>query len=85
MPAGKKLHEAGKIKRNLFMLCRRNSLTVEKEGINAGLVTIGGVDGRLHSTPIVHARNVTRSGWYMNTMYCTNVCARINRSCCNCM
>ena len=72
----KKLHEAGKIKRNLFTLCFRNSLTVEKEGINAGLMTIGGVDGRLHSTPMVYARNVARSGWY--TIYCSNVYLRTN-------
>jgi len=72
----KKLHEAGKIKRNLFTLCFRNSLTVEKEGINAGLMTIGGVDGRLHSTPMVYAQNVARSGWY--TIYCSNVFLRTN-------
>ena len=72
----KKLYEAGKIKRNLFTLFFRNSLMVEKEGINAGLMTIGGVDGRLNSTPMVYARNVARSGWY--TIYCTNVYLRTN-------
>ena len=59
MPAGKKLHEAGKIKRNLFALCCR---TVEKEDVSAGFMTIDGVDGRLCSTPMVYSPADCRLG-----------------------
>ena len=71
-----RLYEAGKIRRNLFTMCFRNNLTLEKEGINAGLLTIGGVDGRLHSTPMVYATNVASRGWF--TVYVKQIFIRTN-------
>jgi hypothetical protein len=39
-------------------------MVVSKKGISAGVMTLGGVDRRLDSTPMVWARNLARTGWF---------------------
>ena len=41
-------------------------------GVEAGFLTLGGVDTRLHTSPMVYAENLRESGWYtinINNVY----------------
>ena len=59
-----KVYLKNAIPRPEFSLCfSRNNLS-EKEGSGAGALTLGGVDSRLHTSPMVFAKNVKSSGFY---------------------
>jgi len=61
----KKLYDAGKLKHNMFSMCFRKRLSSSKEGIEAGYITLGGNDSRLHTSPIVYAKDFKpNGGWY---------------------
>lgn len=58
------MYNQGKIKNRMFGLCFRTEMVVSKKGISAGVLTLGGIDRRLDSTPMVYAKNLARSGWF---------------------
>eukprot|EP00804_Cyclotella_cryptica_P023492 CCRYP_012138-RA/>CCRYP_012138-RA protein AED:0.11 eAED:0.11 QI:0/0/0/1/1/1/2/0/656 len=47
-----------------FSLCFWRQDNAEREGTGAGAMTLGGVDPRLHSSPMVYATNLKGSGFY---------------------
>lgn len=47
-----------------FSLCFWRQDDVEREGTGAGAMTLGGVDPRLHTSPMVYAANLKGSGFY---------------------
>lgn len=47
-----------------FSLCFWRQDDVEREGTGAGAMTLGGVDPRLHTSPMVYATNLKGSGFY---------------------
>lgn len=65
------MYDQGKIQHRVFSLCFRKEMVVSKKGVSAGVLTIGGVDRRLNSSPMVYAKNLARTGWY--TVYVKNV------------
>ncbi len=66
------MYSQGKIKNGVFSLCFRKEVVVSKKGISAGVITFGGIDRRLSSSPMVFAKNTSRKGgWY--TVYVKNV------------
>ena len=71
----KQMWRAGKLEHNMFTLCFRQELSVSKEGVNAGMMTLGGVDSRLNSNPMVFAKNMARNGWF--TIFVKNVFLRV--------
>jgi len=58
------MYNQGKLRNKIFGLCFRTEMVVSKKGISAGVMTLGGVDRRLDSTPMVWARNLARTGWF---------------------
>jgi hypothetical protein len=65
------MFDQGKIQNRLFSLCFRKEVVVSKKGVSAGVLTFGGIDRRLNSSPMVYAKNIARTGWY--TVYVKNV------------
>jgi len=61
--AGALFHK-GKVPHYMFSLCFATKYEQSKEGIRAGVLTLGGADTRLHSSPMVYAENISRKGWY---------------------
>ncbi|KAL7537019.1 hypothetical protein ACHAXR_007540 [Thalassiosira sp. AJA248-18] len=68
------MYEQGKLEHNMFSMCFRRELHVSKQGIVAGLLTLGGIDSRKDFAPMVYARNVASSGWF--TVFVKNVYIR---------
>ncbi|KAL9186464.1 hypothetical protein ACHAXT_005702 [Thalassiosira profunda] len=66
--------EQGKLEHNMFSMCFRRELHVSKQGIVAGLLTLGGIDSRKDFAPMVYAKNVATSGWF--TVFVKNVYIR---------
>eukprot|EP00584_Thalassiosira_punctigera_P019143 CAMPEP_0172572994 /NCGR_PEP_ID=MMETSP1067-20121228/135963_1 /TAXON_ID=265564 ORGANISM="Thalassiosira punctigera, Strain Tpunct2005C2" /NCGR_SAMPLE_ID=MMETSP1067 /ASSEMBLY_ACC=CAM_ASM_000444 /LENGTH=757 /DNA_ID=CAMNT_0013365585 /DNA_START=1130 /DNA_END=3403 /DNA_ORIENTATION=- len=60
----KQMHLKNAIPRPEFSLCFSRSNDAEKDGTGAGAMTLGGVDTRLHKSPMVFAKNVKGSGFY---------------------
>jgi len=58
------MYNQGKLRNRMFGLCFRTEMVVSKKGISAGVLTLGGIDRRLDSTPMVYAKNLARSGWF---------------------
>ena len=57
--------QSGVTKRKAFSLCYRRANHAEKVGTEAGALTLGGSDDRLHEIPMVWAENYgTGNGWY---------------------
>lgn len=65
------MYKQGKIKQGVFSLCFRKEVVVSKKGVSAGVITFGGIDRSLSSSPMVFAKNTARTGWY--TVYVKNV------------
>lgn len=55
-------------------MCFRRELHVSKQGIVAGMLTLGGMDTRVDFSPMLYARNVATSGWF--TVFVKNVYVR---------
>lgn len=70
----KQLYNKKKLAVNQFSLCFGWALSVSKDGVHSGIVTLGGIDTRLHSSPMVFAKNMVLSGWY--TVYVKNIFLR---------
>mmetsp|Transcript_19979 Transcript_19979/g.36141 ORF Transcript_19979/g.36141 Transcript_19979/m.36141 type:complete len:726 (+) Transcript_19979:211-2388(+) len=60
----KQMHLKNAIPRPEFSLCFSRSNEAERDGTGAGAMTLGGVDPRLHMSPMVFAKNVKSSGFY---------------------
>ena len=58
------MYNQGKLRSRMFGLCFRTEMVVSKKGISAGVLTLGGIDRRLGSTPMVYAKNLARTGWF---------------------
>ena len=55
------MYEQGKLEHNMFSMCFRRELHVSKQGIVAGMLTLGGRDSRKDFAPMVYASNVAKS------------------------
>eukprot|EP00581_Thalassiosira_minuscula_P010393 CAMPEP_0183710418 /NCGR_PEP_ID=MMETSP0737-20130205/6150_1 /TAXON_ID=385413 /ORGANISM="Thalassiosira miniscula, Strain CCMP1093" /LENGTH=701 /DNA_ID=CAMNT_0025938683 /DNA_START=169 /DNA_END=2274 /DNA_ORIENTATION=- len=60
----KQMHLKNAIPRPEFSLCFSRSNEAARDGTGAGAMTLGGVDPRLHMSPMVFAKNVKGSGFY---------------------
>mmetsp|Transcript_1862 Transcript_1862/g.3560 ORF Transcript_1862/g.3560 Transcript_1862/m.3560 type:complete len:643 (-) Transcript_1862:684-2612(-) len=60
----KQMHNKNAIPRPEFSLCFSRSNEGNVDSTGAGAMTLGGVDPRLHMTPMVFAKNVMKSGFY---------------------
>ncbi|KAL7550499.1 hypothetical protein ACHAWF_013722 [Thalassiosira exigua] len=60
----KQMHTKSAIPRPEFSLCFSRSDQADRDGTGAGAMTLGGVDPRLHASPMVFAKNVKGSGFY---------------------
>ena len=60
----KQMYSRGAIPRPEFSLCFSRSDDADRDGTGAGAITFGGVDPRLHQSPMVFAKNVNDSGFY---------------------
>lgn len=67
----KKLYDLGKIDHNMFTMCFSRKLGTSKRGVTAGVMTMGGVDERIHTSPMVYAKNMATMGWF--TVFVRNV------------
>jgi len=67
----KKLYDLEKIDHNMFTMCFNRKLGTSKRGVTAGIMTMGGVDERIHTTPMVYAKNMATMGWY--TVFVRNI------------
>lgn len=64
----KQMYTKAAIPRPEFSLCFSRSDEAMREGTGAGAMTLGGVDPRLHMSPMVYAKNVKGSGFYGVTL-----------------
>jgi hypothetical protein len=69
------MYNQGKVSSRIFGICFRTEISASKKGISAGILTLGGVDKRLQSTPMVYAKNMSQSGWF--TVYIKKIYLRI--------
>lgn len=60
----KQMLDAGVIAEAKFSLCFNRQPIVDRDGNEAGVLTLGGVDARLHNSPMVYAQNVRNSGFF---------------------
>mmetsp|Transcript_457 Transcript_457/g.900 ORF Transcript_457/g.900 Transcript_457/m.900 type:complete len:648 (-) Transcript_457:171-2114(-) len=60
----KQMHLKNAIPRPEFSLCFSRNNEAARDGTSAGAMTLGGVDPRLHMSPMVFAKNVKPSGFY---------------------
>lgn len=59
------MYEAGKINNRAFSLCFSRSPSADREGTEAGAMSMGGTDKRLHETPMVYSSTGGRGlGFY---------------------
>eukprot|EP00957_Ditylum_brightwellii_P022877 1726729-Ditylum_brightwellii.AAC.1 len=70
------MYSAGAIDEKKFSLCFGRQPTASREGTEAGAMTLGGTDERLHQTPMLYAANVHSSGFY--TVYVKAIYLRSN-------
>lgn len=72
----KRMYDAGKLQANMFSMCFRRALATSRRGVTAGFMTLGGIDDRIDSSPIIYANNVASSGWF--TVHVKNIFLRTN-------
>mmetsp|Transcript_7890 Transcript_7890/g.12169 ORF Transcript_7890/g.12169 Transcript_7890/m.12169 type:complete len:614 (+) Transcript_7890:23-1864(+) len=53
----KQMHSHGAIKKQVFSMCFSRQPTANRKGTQAGAMTFGGIETRLHSTPMIYAAN----------------------------
>lgn len=62
----KQMFKNGRIEEPMFSLCFSRQPVVSRTGTQAGAMTMGGTDTRLHTTPMVYAAQTnTGAGWYV--------------------
>jgi Xylanase inhibitor N-terminal len=59
------MYEAGKIPAKAFSLCFSRKDEADPKGTEAGAMSLGGTDERLHSTPLVYSTTKESSGFYI--------------------
>jgi hypothetical protein len=69
------MYNQGKLSSRIFGICFRTEVSTSKKGISAGFLTLGGVDKRLQSTPMVYAKSISNSGWF--TVYVKKIYLKI--------
>jgi len=69
------MYSQGKLKHRVFGICFRREIVVSKKGVSAGVMTLGGINPKLHTSPMLYAHNLSKSGWY--TVYVKNVFLRV--------
>jgi Eukaryotic aspartyl protease len=55
---------AGKMDEDIFTLCFARQPTAEREGTESGAMTLGGVDDRLHTSPVVYVSVGVSNAFY---------------------
>eukprot|EP00957_Ditylum_brightwellii_P058272 4418430-Ditylum_brightwellii.AAC.1 len=60
----RQMSSASAVDERQFSLCFSKQPEASKEGTLAGTLTMGGVDPRLHETPMVYAKNLHATGFY---------------------
>lgn len=62
----KQLYNQNKIEHNMFSMCFKRDVHHTKDGVTAGIMTLGGFDARLHKSPMVYARVELNNhhGWF---------------------
>jgi hypothetical protein len=53
------MHDAGRLKAFQFSLCFTKAPTATRQGTGAGAMIMGGTDTRLHTTPMVYAKQIS--------------------------
>jgi Xylanase inhibitor N-terminal len=74
MTITKQLYDNKKIPHKLFSLCFRRELGTSRKGVTAGFMTLGGMDTRMDTSPLIFAKNTATSGWF--TVYVKNILIR---------
>lgn len=59
------MYDAGKISSKAFSLCFSRQDDVERQGTEAGAMSMGGTDERLHNTPMVYSATQDSTGFYV--------------------
>lgn len=60
----KQMSDARVLREESFSLCFSQQPTASRSGTGAGALTLGGVDERLHATPMVYANQLNSKGWF---------------------
>eukprot|EP00978_Attheya_sp_CCMP212_P013518 scaffold33965_cov51-Attheya_sp.AAC.2 len=60
----KQMFDRKMIKEKKFSLCFSRHDSVERDGTESGAMTMGGTDTRLHSSPMLYAKNTKDTGMY---------------------
>ncbi|GMH88691.1 hypothetical protein TL16_g11229 [Triparma laevis f. inornata] len=73
----KHLYDQDKIKHNLFTMCfQRHDFYEKDQGVGSGAMIFGGVDTRLHTSPMLFVKDLKATGWY--TVYIDGIYLRDN-------
>jgi Eukaryotic aspartyl protease len=59
------MYDANKIQHKAFSLCFSRKDAAERTGTEAGAMSLGGTDPRLHATPLVYTTTSEGSGFYV--------------------
>jgi len=54
----------GRLEHDMFAICFKRRYQQSKRGVVAGVMTLGGMDTRLHTGPMVYADNKVADGWF---------------------
>ena len=60
------MHDGGKLKKRQFALCYSRQPTSTREGTEAGALTFGGPDTRLHTSPMVYSGGKKEGAGFFN-------------------
>ncbi|GAX26415.1 hypothetical protein FisN_37Hh035 [Fistulifera solaris] len=61
----RQMKKQGKVDREAFSLCFVRAPNILRDGSEAGTISLGGTDTRLHRTPMVYTdRSYVKGGWY---------------------
>jgi Eukaryotic aspartyl protease. len=60
----KQMYKAGAISSKAFALCYSHGDIIYRNGTDAGVITLGGSNPKLHQSPMVYAQYVQMDGWY---------------------
>jgi hypothetical protein len=61
----KQMYNKKALREESFSLCLSQQTTASRSGTGAGAMTLGGVDERLHATPMVYANQLNNKGWFV--------------------
>lgn len=61
----KQMYNKNALREESFSLCMSRQPIASRSGTGAGAMTLGGVDERLHATPMVYANQLNTKGWFV--------------------